>query len=104
MSETTKPSRDNDMDNEPMRQCDHGIAYNEECKLCDRLRREPALSGEESSTPCAGYAAESDAESAYKLAMMCLQSERYGNDMDYRDATDSVIAWAAPWKRHTVRS
>lgn len=70
-------------------------------KAMERARREirgpSALTAEISS----GYGAEGDAESAYKLAMMCLQSERYGTDMDYRDATDTVIAWAAPWKRHT---
>lgn len=30
---------------------------------------------------------------AHALAMLALQSERYGNDPDYRDATDNVLAW-----------
>jgi hypothetical protein len=27
-----------------------------------------------------------------QLAMLCLQSERYGNDSDFKDATDNVLA------------
>lgn len=37
-------------------------------------------------------------ESAYRLAMMSLQSDRYQTDPDFRDATDAVLAWSAPGK------
>lgn len=34
------------------------------------------------------------AESAYRLAMMGLQSDRYLGDPSYRDAVDDVLAWS----------
>lgn len=35
-------------------------------------------------------------ESAHRLAMLALQSERYSNDYEYRDAVDAVLSWSLP--------
>lgn len=40
---------------------------------------------------------ETERDSAYQLAMLALQSDRYRDDPDYRDATDNVLAWASPY-------
>lgn len=40
---------------------------------------------------------EKQRDSAYQLAMLALQSDRYREDPDYRDTTDNVLAWANPY-------
>ena len=40
------------------------------------------------------------ADPAYQLAMLCLQSDRYGSDPDFRDATDAVLGWVKAARRH----
>jgi hypothetical protein len=37
---------------------------------------------------------ESQRSSAHTLAMLALQSERYENDPDYRDAVNHVLSWS----------
>lgn len=37
----------------------------------------------------------------YNLAMLCLQSQRYKKDAEYRDAVDAVLAWVKAARRHT---
>jgi hypothetical protein len=35
-------------------------------------------------------------ESAHRLAMLALQSKRYSDDHEYRDAVDAVLSWSLP--------
>ena len=48
----------------------------------------------EEQLPATIEAAEAPPTTAFKaLAMLCLQSDRYDSDTEFRDATDAVLAW-----------
>ena len=43
-----------------------------------------------------GSARDRRVESAHRLAMLALQSKRYSDDHEYRDAVDAVLSWSLP--------
>lgn len=42
-------------------------------------------------------------ESAHQLAMICIQTNRYSKDPDFKESVDRVLTWTADWKRHNDR-
>jgi hypothetical protein len=43
-----------------------------------------------------GSARDRRVESAHRLAMLALQSDRYSADSEYRNAVDAVLSWSLP--------
>lgn len=42
-------------------------------------------------------------EQSHRLAMLALQSDRYVQDAEYREATDGLLAWSFPVRRASMK-